>query len=72
MAQASMIRVGRCDLCGDHNASIAYSNDTMVCRVCDPDNWNRVAEEEKDAYLRGEIDDIVPGPVWDQEHHSQR
>jgi len=73
MAPRSMISTGRCDLCGDRNASVAPLGDDMVCRVCNPENWTLVAEAEKDAWLNGKIDDYAKDPkVWLNPGHSQR
>lgn len=65
----SRIYVGTCDLCGEHNASLATYNELSVCRVCDPENWQRASDEQKDAWLRGDIEDAN---VWNRSGHSQR
>ena len=65
----SNISYGPCDLCGDPHASVAPLGDQMVCRVCNPENWQRVSDAQKDAYLKGELDDTK---VWNQPNHSQR
>lgn len=65
----SRISVGRCDLCGDHNASTAPIDDQNVCRVCNPENWQLASDKQKDAWLRGELDEKR---VWNNAGHSQR
>ena len=73
MTPRSMISTGRCDVCGDQNASVAPLGDDMVCRVCDPENWKLVAEAEKNAWLNGNLDDYTPNrAVWLSPGHSQR
>ena len=65
----SNISYATCDLCGDDNASVAPLDDQLVCRVCNPENWQRVSDLQKDAWLRGELDD---SKVWNRSGHSQR
>ncbi len=65
----SNISYGPCDLCGDPHASVAPLGDQMVCRVCTPENWQRVSDAQKDAWLKGELDDVK---VWERPNHSQR
>ncbi len=59
MESKNMIHTGCCDLCGDQNASVAPLGNDMVCGVCNPDNWARVADEEKSAWLLGQLDDQI-------------
>ena len=65
----SRISYGTCDLCGDINATVAPEDDNLICRVCDPDNWLRVSKLQKQAWLRGEVDDKG---IWNKPGHSQR
>ena len=65
----SKICYGPCDLCGELYASVAPLGDLMVCRVCDSENWQRVSDAQKDAWLKGELDDTK---VWNLPNHSQR
>ena len=64
----SKISIGRCDLCGDSNASCAPLDDQLVCRVCNPENWHAVSDQQKNAWLNGEMEK----PVWKRTGHSQR
>lgn len=78
----SKIRYGKCSLCGDEHASVAPRQvngarglTVDVCRNCDPENWQAVADEEKNAYLRGDLDDFInpeATAVWCGPNHSQR
>jgi hypothetical protein len=45
------IRTGKCDLCGA-TSSLVKCKSSKQCRSCVPDLWEKVAESEKEKWLR--------------------
>ena len=65
----SRISRGKCSQCGDRNATVAQIDSKRICRTCNPDNWESVSDMQKQAWLRGELDQLL---VWNKSGHSQR
>ena len=50
----------RCSVCGQ-KALLVFENDSGSCKGCTPELFESVADLEKDAWLRGDLD-LEPQP----------
>ena len=53
------IKVAICSTCGEEGSCAPDANDDLVCRVCDPDNWELASELDKQAWFNGSFDDVL-------------
>ena len=51
-----LISTCKCSVCGMIASCARVSEDTYVCRGCNPENWERSAEIEKDYWLNGSLE----------------
>ena len=51
-----LISTCKCEACGAEGSCAKNELGSQICRNCDPDNWHRAAEAEKNMWLESEID----------------